>query len=154
MNKIRILYVEDEVGAARLLKQNLELSDRYEMLVQNWPEDALESAREFKPDLVLLDLIMPRMPGGDVAAQFEQDPELKDVPVVFFTAAVWRHQVEENDGIICDHACLAKPSNLEEIIEFIENNLPPHLRRENNREDGGDAAPTERNEPARAVGGA
>jgi len=128
MRKIRILYVEDEIGAARLLKQNLEMLDRYAMTIQNWPEDALETARLIKPDLVLLDLIMPRMPGGNVVEAFEQDPELKDVPIIFFTASVWPHQVEENDGIICDHPCLAKPSHIEEIIEFIENNLPLHLR--------------------------
>ena len=73
---------------------------------------------------------MPRMSGGDVAAMFEQDPELRDIPVVFFTAAVWRHQVEENEGVICDHPCLAKPSDLGEIVNFIEQNLPPDLRAE------------------------
>jgi CheY-like chemotaxis protein len=112
------------------LKKNLELMHRYDVSIQHWPEDALETAREFKPDLVMLDLIMPRMPGGNVVAAFEEDPELREVPIVFFTASVWRHQVEENDGIICGHACLAKPSHFEEIVQFIENNLPPHLRRQ------------------------
>jgi hypothetical protein len=71
------------------------------------------------------------MSGGDVAAVFEEDPELKGIKVVFFTAAVWRHQVEENEGIICDHPCLAKPSDLKEIVRFIEQNLPENLRAEN-----------------------
>lgn len=128
MKKARILYVDDEVGAARLLKLNLEATGRYEVNVQNWPEDALATAREFKPDLVLLDLIMPRMPGGNVVAEFENDPELKNTPIVFFTASVWRERIEEHDGIICDHPCLAKPAWLDEITEFIDANLPGTIR--------------------------
>lgn len=130
MRKARILYVDDEVGAARLLRLNLEATGRYEVNVQNWPEDALATAREFKPDLLLLDLIMPRMPGGNVVALFENDPAMKDVPIVFFTASVWRERVAEHDGIICDHPCLAKPARLDEIAAFIEVNLPASVRAE------------------------
>lgn len=130
MKKARILYVDDEIGAARLLKLNLEATGRYEVNIQNWPEDALATAREFKPDLLLLDLIMPRMPGGNVVNAFEQDPEWKDVPIVFFTASVWRERVQEHDGIICNHPCLAKPAQLDEIIAFIDANLPPSVRAE------------------------
>ncbi len=128
MRKARILYVDDEVGAARLLKLNLEATGRYEIRVQNWPEDALATAREFSPDLLVLDLIMPRMPGGNVVAAFEHDPGLKHVPIVFFTASVWRERVAEHDGIICDHPCLAKPAQIDEITAFIDANLPEPVR--------------------------
>jgi len=127
MRKPRILYIDDEIGAARLLGRNLELMGRYNVRVENWAEDAVHIAKEYRPDLVLLDILMPRMSGGDVAAVFEQDPELRQIPVLFFTAAVWRHQVEENDGVICDHPCLAKPSDMREIVNFIEQNLPAPL---------------------------
>lgn len=130
MKKARILYVDDEIGAARLLKLNLEATGRYEVNIQNWPEDALDTARTFKPDLLLLDLIMPRMPGGNVVAEFEHDLGCKDIPIVFFTAAVWRERVLEHDGIICNHPCLAKPAQLEEIIAFIDVNLPSAVRAE------------------------
>ena len=130
MKKARILYVDDEVGAARLLKLNLEATGRYEIMVQNWPEDALETARAFRPDLVLLDLIMPRLPGGNVAEIFASDPEFKDVPVVFFTASVRTERIEDHDGIICDHPCLAKPAWLDQIAEFIDANLPRSVREE------------------------
>lgn len=123
MNKKRILIVDDEVGAARLLKANLEQTDRYEVRVENWPEDALGAARQFRPDLVLLDIIMPRLPGGNVAAQIEADPTLKGTPIVFLTAAVRKHgprSVEEHEWIICDHPCVAKPASAEEIMQFIE----------------------------------
>ncbi len=120
MNKKRILLVDDEKSLTTLLKLNLEETGQYEVRVENFPEDALAAAREFQPDLVLLDIIMPRLPGGNVAVQITSDPQLKDTPIVFLTAAVRRHQVEDHDGIICEHPCLAKPSSTEEIIAMIE----------------------------------
>jgi len=130
MKPARVLYVDDDVGSARLLKKNLEATGRYEVCLQKWPEDALETARSFKPDVVLLDLIMPRLPGGNVAEELENDPALKDVPVLFFSGSVWPHQVEDHDGIICDHPCLAKPSNLNEIMAFLDAHLPESFRLE------------------------
>ena len=120
MAKKRILLVDDEKSFTSLLKINLEDTGNYEVRVENWAEDAFAAAKEFKPDLVLLDIIMPRMPGGNVAAQIKADPELKETPIVFFTAAVRKHQVEENENIICDHPCIAKPASLEVVVEMIE----------------------------------
>jgi CheY-like chemotaxis protein len=111
MNKKRILLVDDEKSLTTLLKLNLEETGQYEVRVENFPEDALATAREF---------IMPRLPGGNVAVQFKSDPQLQSTPIVFLTAAVRRHQVEDHDGIICEHPCLAKPSSLEEVIGMIE----------------------------------
>jgi two-component system phosphate regulon response regulator PhoB len=123
MAKKRILVVDDEKSLTTLLKLNLEETGQYEVRVENWPEDVLPAAREFKPDLILLDIIMPRLPGGNVAAQIDADPQLQGTPIVFLTAAVRKHQVEENEGIICDHPCLAKPASVEEIIATIEKHI-------------------------------
>jgi len=120
MEKKRILLVDDEKSFTNLLKLNLEETGQYEVRVENWAEDAVRAVQEFRPHLIFLDIIMPRMAGGDVAAQLDSHPELKKIPIVFLTAAVRKHQVEENNGIICDHPCLAKPSTMEEIIAAIE----------------------------------
>ena len=120
MAKKRILLVDDEKSCTNLLKLNLEETGNYEVRVENWAEDAYGAAKEFKPDLVLLDIIMPRMPGGNVAAQIKEDSELKDTPIVFLTAAVRKQQVEDNEGIICDFPCLAKPATVDMVVETIE----------------------------------
>ena len=120
MENTRILLVDDEKSFTTLLKLNLEETGKYTVRVENWAEDALTAAQEFKPDLVLLDIIMPRMPGGNVASLIKADPALKDTPIVFLTAAVRKHQVEENGGIICDLPCLAKPASIESVIAMIE----------------------------------
>ena len=118
--KKRVLLVDDEKSFTNLLQLNLEQTGHYEVRVVNWSEDALPTAKEFKPDIVLLDIIMPRMPGGNVVAQFEADPALKNVPIVFLTAAVQRSRVVEMDGIISGKPCLAKPATVEEIVAMIE----------------------------------
>ena len=120
MEKKRILLVDDEKSFTNLLKLNLEETGNYEVRVENWAEDAYGAAKEFKPDLVLLDIIMPRMPGGNVAAQIKEDAALKDTPIVFLTAAVRKQQVEDNEGIICDFPCLAKPATVDMVVETIE----------------------------------
>lgn len=120
MEKTRILLVDDEKSFTTLLKMNLEEAGKYEVRVENWAEDALAAAKEFDPDLILLDIIMPRMPGGNVASLIKADPALKNTPIVFLTAAVRKHQVEENEGIICDLPCLAKPASIEAVIAMIE----------------------------------
>jgi CheY-like chemotaxis protein len=120
MTKTKVLLVDDEKSFTSLLKLNLEETGRYEVRVENWPEDAHAACRAFRPDLVLLDIIMPRMPGGNVVAEFDADPALQNIPVVFMTAAVQRSRLEEMDGIICGKPCLAKPASLEEIVAMIE----------------------------------
>src|SRR5215207_3877766 len=110
MSKKRVLLVDDEKSFTNLLKLNLEDTGNYEVRVENWAEDALKAAREFKPDIILLDIIMPRMPGGNVAALIDNDPELKGTPIVCLSAAVRKQYVEDHEGIICDHPCLAKPA--------------------------------------------
>ena len=118
--KKKVLLVDDEKSFTNLLQLNLEQTGNYDVRVVNWSEDALPAARDFKPDIMLLDIIMPRMPGGNVAAQFEADAELKNVPIVFLTAAVQRSRVDEMDGIISGRPCLAKPATMEEIVAMIE----------------------------------
>lgn len=118
--KKKVLLVDDERSFTNLLQLNLEQTGRYEVRVVNVPEDALPTAQEFIPDIVLLDIIMPRMPGGNVVAQFEADPVLKETPIVFLTAAVRRSRVEEMDGMVSGIPCLPKPASLEDILAMIE----------------------------------
>jgi DNA-binding response OmpR family regulator len=131
MKKKRILLVDDEIGFTRLLKLNLEQTNDYEVRVENWAEDALAAAREFQPDLVLLDVVMPRMIGGDVAARFRADASLRATPIVFLSAVVGRKWVQEHEGIVAGFPFIAKPASVEEVIDRIEQHLttmPPERR--------------------------
>lgn len=119
----KILLVDDEQSFTRLLKLNLEQTGNYEVYVVNWPEDALEAAKEFQPDLVLMDVMMPRLFGGDVAASFQRDARLKSIPIIFLTAAVPKSRVADHDGLISGFPFLAKPSSVAEVIQKVEQQL-------------------------------
>jgi DNA-binding response OmpR family regulator len=125
--KKRILIVDDEVSFTRLLKLNLEQRNDYEARVVNWAEDALRVARQFRPHIVLLDVIMPRLVGGDIAAQLRADEEFKSTPILFFTAALSKWRVMQHEGVINGFPFLAKPASVEEIINQIERLVPTEI---------------------------
>jgi two-component system, OmpR family, response regulator len=124
MNKKRILLVDDEVGFTRLFKLNLEQRADYEVRVENWADKALHAAREFRPDLVLLDVIMPRMIGSEIAARFREDVSLQSTPIVFLSAVGGRKSHEHPTGGLGGFPYIPKPASLEELIAGIEKHLP------------------------------
>jgi len=68
MNMKRILVIDDEPSITLNLKLTLESGGDYEVLGENNPANALAAAQTFQPDLILLDVMMPDLDGGDVAA--------------------------------------------------------------------------------------
>ncbi len=123
MNRKRILIVDDELASARLLQRNLEQNGAYEVRVEQRPEDTVATAHAFRPDLILLDVLMPRMLGGDVAAALGADSILKEVPVIFLSAAASRPRAGQHEGIIGDCSFLSKPASTDEIVRCIETKL-------------------------------
>jgi len=123
MKRKKILVVDDEPGFTRLLKLNLEGTDDYEVRLETWAEHALGTARAFEPDLILLDVVMPRLRGDQVAAQLRADAKVGTTPVVFLSAVVDKRQVRESDGLIDGQPFIATPASVEEIVEGIERHL-------------------------------
>jgi CheY-like chemotaxis protein len=125
--KHRILIVDNDGDSTYLVKILLERTGRYLVLEENNPTRAHQSAQSFRPDLILLDIVMPETDGGEVAAQIQADPELQTIPIIFLTALVTK--AETNAGLrIQGHPFLAKPISIPELINAIEGNLPVHAR--------------------------
>lgn len=120
MEKKRILIVDDEAGVTRMLKMYLEGTQAYEVRTENQGTRALPAAREFKPHLVLLDIVMPDMDGASVAAALGADAGLKDTPVVFLTALVTNKEAGGAGRSIGGRPFVAKPVDPERIIDVIE----------------------------------
>ena len=119
--KKRILVVDDRISDSRLVKLCLEQTNQYEVREENFARAALAAAEEFHPHLILLDVMMPGMDGGELAASFKGNPRLKDVPIVFLTAAITK--AEAKKGHVGKLPFLAKPVVLTEMIACIEHHL-------------------------------
>ena len=121
--KRRILIVDDDANSTHLVKILLERSGPYLVLEENDATQAHQTARSFKPDLVLLDVAMPKKDGGEVAAQIQADHELHNTPIIFLTALVTTN--EAKSGLhIQGNSFVAKPINIPELIGAIEQHLP------------------------------
>jgi len=125
MPKKRILVVDDEPGFTRIVRLNLEKSGNYEVREVNDGKSALATAREFMPHLILLDVVMPDVDGGDVALLLQRDPKLKSIPVVFLTAVVRRQEAGKSGLQSGGAVFLAKPISSDNLIRCIEENLRP-----------------------------
>ena len=85
MAKESILIVEDEEDIAELLEYNLQRNG-YDPVSVGSGEDGLNHAREFNPDLILLDLMLPGLSGLEVCRRLKQDPDTAGIPVIMLTA--------------------------------------------------------------------
>ncbi len=121
--KKRILVVDDQAQNTRLLKLYLEQTNDYVVREENDAKRALSAAEEFQPHLILLDVVMPGMDGGEVAVCFQASPKLKAVPIVFLTSAVTKREVEAGGGRVGGYPFLAKPVVLSEVVACLKHHL-------------------------------
>jgi CheY-like chemotaxis protein len=117
--KRRVLIIDDDRESTHLVKILLEKAGSYLVFEENDATKAYQSAQNFRPDVILLDIMMPKRDGGEVAAQIEADAELRRTPIIFLTALVT--EPETRIGLrIQGHRSLAKPINIPELINEIE----------------------------------
>jgi len=120
MNKPRILVVDDEPGFTRLLRLVLQ---RYIIREENQSSRAFETALAFQPDLILMDVVMPEVDGGNLAAKFRADPRLSHVPIIFLTAVVSPSEAGETPKMFGGFPFLAKPVSPEALERCIAQQL-------------------------------
>ena len=118
--KKRILVVDDEPALTRIVKLNLERTGNYEVRTENQGSKAVQAAREFKPDLIFLDVMMPDMTGDEISAQLKEDEELSQIKFIFMTAIVTKDETENMGTNIGGNEFLAKPVKTDELLATIE----------------------------------
>jgi two-component system, OmpR family, response regulator len=121
--KPRILIVDNSSRFARSARLLLDQSGKYVACTVIDPRRALETARSFKPDLVLVDLIMPQEDGPEVAAQIGADWALHGVPIIFLTSLITAEEAKDGRRVY-GHRILPKPTSSSELIKVVEENLP------------------------------
>ena len=127
--KRKILVVDDESNFVDLVQMNLEKRG-FEVETLTKPRNVIKVARDFKPDLILLDYIMPKMNGNEVLNGLKRQPELIKTPVVFVSAiaAPKEGQAEEEGGDAPDTTAagsgiVAKPVEMDKLVARIEAEL-------------------------------
>ena len=121
--KKRILVVDDEPEFTNLLKLSLESHGYYEVREENDAEGVRAAAREFDPDLVLLDIMMPRLEGNEVAAGLRADSLTRDVPIIFLTALVSQDDAPQGTCSSGGHTFLPKDIRLDRLMRCIEDKI-------------------------------
>lgn len=117
---VRILLVDDEASFTRMMKLNLETNGPYEVRTENDGARAVRAAMEFRPDIIFLDVLMPELDGGEVAAKIQAQPALRDTPIVFITAVVSKDEATKHENVIGGRTFLAKPVLLADLVREIE----------------------------------
>ena len=119
----KVLFVDDDVDFCEVAKILLE-SKGYEVVLAYDGKEGLEKVRAEKPDLVILDVMMPEMNGYDVCVVVKADPELKKIPVILLTGvdqALFKTTYTNVMGLMTEaDDYIAKPVEPEELAKRVE----------------------------------
>jgi DNA-binding response OmpR family regulator len=119
----KVLLVDDDVGFCEATQ--LLLEDRgYEVVLAHDGKEGLDKARNEKPDVIILDVMMPEMNGYDVCVVLKEDPELKKIPVTLLTAvdqSIFKTTYTPQMGLMTEaDDYLAKPVEPQELVRCVE----------------------------------
>ena len=123
MQKKIILMIDDEENFCQLVKKNIELTGEFEVHVATNGDDGIRLAREIRPDLILLDIVMPGMDGVDVISIIRNDKSIKDTPIVFLTSIIREEEVSSQASFTKGYSLLAKTATVGELIACIKKNV-------------------------------
>jgi CheY-like chemotaxis protein len=113
----RILYIEDHPAQRDIMAQMLELSG-YEVAVASDGIEGVEQALSWNPDLILMDLRMPRMDGFDAIRELRKGPDTADIPIIAISAwASSKHKERAMNAGANEH--FTKPVDLPRLLETI-----------------------------------
>jgi len=120
--KKKILLVEDDVALSTVYKSRLDL-EGFETETVNNGEDALSSAQKFKPDLILLDAMMPKISGFDVLDILRNTPETRDIRVIMLTALSQPKDKERAESLGVNDYLVKSQVVIGDVIERVKFHL-------------------------------
>ena len=118
----RILVVDDEPGFVKLVKMRLE-AHGYAVVTASDGQEGIAKVKQLVPDLILMDIMMPNMSGGDAVRLLKADLKTSHIPVIFLTAILekkeeqWHHKINIDNKL---YPAIAKPFNSEEFLRKIQ----------------------------------
>jgi CheY-like chemotaxis protein len=116
----RIMLVDDEPDFTCSLRALLGSSKDYEVREVNDSRIALDEIRNFQPDLILMDIMMPGIDGSELVAEIRADRSISKIPVVYLTALVTKQEMCEPSFGLAHRHYLPKAVQWEELVDCIE----------------------------------
>ena len=123
-DKKRILLIDDEEDFCSFVKANLENTGAFDVITTTRAKEGIKLARVEKPDLILLDIVMPEISGDEVAISLLDHPETNKIPIIFLTAIITK--TETGSGIVKEiggQNFIAKPVTTNELVAAINSVL-------------------------------
>jgi CheY-like chemotaxis protein len=118
--KIKVLTIDDEADFCFFVTKNLMQEGMFDVIIATSGKEGIELAKNEQPDIILLDLVMPDMPGEDVAAALNDDPVTANIPILYITALATKDDVvDREDNKIGNNYILPKPVRTKKLIETI-----------------------------------
>jgi len=118
----KILLVEDEEIMINLLQRKLTV-EGYEVSVAREGEEGLEKMREIKPDLILLDIIMPKMGGFEVMEEMQKDIELKKIPVIIISNSGQPVEIDKAQALGAKDWLIKTEFDPQEVIDKVKKQI-------------------------------
>lgn len=116
-NRKRVLICDDDPVIRRLLQVNLEL-DGYDVISARHGGEAVDLGFRERPDLIILDIMMPRMDGYEACERLKKDPATGDIPIVFLSAKAQQADIDKGKAYgVADY--LTKPFDPAELLEVV-----------------------------------
>jgi DNA-binding response OmpR family regulator len=120
MDRIKVLLIDDEEEFCKALKLGLELTKKYDVLTATTGAAGLSLARKMKPDIILLDIVMPDVTGTVVAEQLRDDKAMRDIPIMFLTALLKKDEEKKVGQGPGGYRIVPKPVDLDDLAAQIE----------------------------------
>lgn len=120
MTKTRVLLIDDEADFRRFMQLNLEDTGRFEVLAGGDGGQAVKLAKAFKPDVILMDVLMPDVTGAEAAENLLDDKATRHIPIIFLTALAKNDEIKASGGKIAGRDFIAKPIGVDALTYKIE----------------------------------
>ena len=122
--KIKVLIIDDEADFCYFVKENLMRDRWFDVSIATNCKHGIELAENERPDIILLDLVMPDMSGGEVAAVLKEKANTANIPILYITALATGDDLGENEGKKSgNNHILPKPVRTKKLIVTILNIL-------------------------------
>lgn len=115
----KILVVDDDKVFLKLVEYDL-TKNGFDVITAPDGEMGVLLAKTQNPDLILLDINMPDLEGGDVVAMLEANPETQNIPIIFVTALLTKQEEDRRNNMMGKHSFFSKPYNLQRLLEEID----------------------------------